>query len=146
MVPGEEGVDEPTQTHSVHDLRAQSVFHPKTVDISKVAADRDLVVPVPTGDQYGDQAIRAGRGILVPTPLGMITKDQPHAPRRADPAPDHFRLRCFNLHPDGRSADESGTLSRPDTQRTSDLLGGLSLPPQQAYTFETLIRLHADRS
>src|SRR5438874_3417556 len=61
VVSREKVADEPPQTKIVHDLRAESVFHPQTVNVGEIAADRDLAVPVLASDQHRDQAISPRR-------------------------------------------------------------------------------------
>ena len=62
MVPREKVADEPPQTKIVHDFRAEGVFHPQTVNVGEIAADRDLAVPVPASDQHRDQAFGPAAG------------------------------------------------------------------------------------
>ena len=138
--------DEPPQTKIVHDFRAESVFHPQTVNVDEIAADRDLAVPVLASDQHRDQAISPRRRILIQRPARMITNSQASTPGRTDPAASQSRLGCFSLDQDGRSADQATRLSRPDPQGTGNLLRGLPPLPQHTHTIKTLIGLHKNRS
>ena len=68
VVPREKVADEPPQTKIVHDFRAEGVFHPQTVNVGEIAADRDLAVPVLASDQHRDQAVGPRCRILVQRP------------------------------------------------------------------------------